>query len=58
MLDEVLGVESNKLLGRGVVRMLNDKDDEKMDEMMKMMRKLGSNVLPSCNGILIAKEMW
>jgi hypothetical protein len=55
MLDEVLGVESNKLLGRGVVRMLNDKDDEKMDEMM---RKLGSNVLPSCNGILIAKEMW
>ena len=28
MLDEVLGVESNKLLGR-VVRMFNDKDDEK-----------------------------
>lgn len=33
----------------GVVRIFNDKDD---------LRKLGSNVLPSCNGILIAKEMW
>ena len=26
--------------------------------MMKTMRKLGCNVLPSCNGTLIAKEMW